>query len=132
MPANLKVIVMQFRISKTNNGNSTQWAIIPTSGKFEDKVVAVADAVNMSNAHFVAKTCIGTIKSVWGLEIQDPEIYHDRETLRGLSLGKAIYAFPTEVLTLDYDGYWDVAKRKCSRARRLLCFCDAIYAKGAE
>ena len=43
MPANLKVIVMQFRISKTNNGNSTQWAIIPTSGKFEDKVVAVAE-----------------------------------------------------------------------------------------
>ena len=78
---------MQFRISKTNNGSSTQWAIIPTSGKFEDKVVAVADAVNMSNAHFVAKTCIGTIKSVWGLEIKDPEIHHDRETLRGLSLG---------------------------------------------
>ena len=34
---------MQFRISKASNGSSTQWAIIPTSGKFEDKVVAVAD-----------------------------------------------------------------------------------------
>ena len=123
---------MQFRISKTNNDTSNQWAIIPTSGVFEGKVVTVAEAVNMSNVKFVAKTCIGTIKSVWGIEILDPEIHNDRETLRGLSLGKALDAYPNEVLTLDYDGYWDVAKRKCRRARRLLCFCDAIYAKGAE
>ncbi len=121
---------MQFRISKTNN--EMQWVITPLFGKFEDQVVAVADAVNMTNARFVARSCVGEIKAIWGLEILNPEIYHDRETLRGLSLGKAIDAFPTEVLQLDYDGFWDISKRKCTRARRLLCFCDAIYAKGAE
>ena len=46
---------MQFRISKTNN--DYQWAIIPLFGKFDEQVVAVADAVNMTNSRFVARSC---------------------------------------------------------------------------
>ena len=121
---------MQFRISKTNNG--MQWLIVPLFGKFEDQVVAMADAVNMTNARFVARSCVGEIKAVWGLEILNQEIYHDREILRGLMIGKTVDIALPEVLQLDYDGFWDISKRKCTRARRLLCFCDAIYAKGAE
>ena len=121
---------MQFRISKTNNDH--QWAIIPLFGKFEDRVVAVADAVNMTNSRFVARSCVGEIKAIWGLEILNPEIYHDREILRGLMIGKTIDVALPEVLHLDYDGMFDISNRRCSRARRLLCFCDAIYAKGAE
>ena len=121
---------MQFRISKTNN--EMQWVIVPLFGKFEDQVVAVADAVNMTNARFVARSCVGEIKAVWGLEILNHEIYHDRETLRGLMIGKSVDINLPDTLYLDYDGFWDITKHKCTRARRVLCFCDAIYAKGAE
>lgn len=51
--------------------------------------MAVADAVNMTNGRFVARSCVGEIKAIWGLEILD-EIYTIVKPCAALMIGKTI------------------------------------------
>jgi len=120
---------MQFVISKNENNT---WGITPASGAFEGIKIAEAEGINLQAVKFAGRTLIGGIKALWGATVLDEDVYSDMETLRGLHLGGRFDVKLEEKLTLDYDGFTDMANHLCRGAKKVLLIGGHIYARGAQ
>lgn len=118
---------MRFEIIRTQEGC---WNVTALSGRYEEKVVARADGVSMSDVQFSSKAMSGNITAVWGL-VLDECVYDDLSTLRGLQLGKAFDFKTDQRLTPDFDGYCNRANHPVRSAKRVAVIGEEVYAKGA-
>lgn len=119
---------MKFLISKNENG----WNIAPTTGKFQDEVVAKCEAACLQGVQFVGRAMIGTIRALWGTVITQEGVYADQYTLNGLNLtGVFNDEGASSLMEADFDGYNDPSDKLCKFARRVMAVGENVYAKGA-
>jgi hypothetical protein len=119
---------MKFLISKNESG----WNITPTTGRFQDEVVAKCEAVCLQGVQFAGKAMIGRIRALWGTRVVQEGVYADQYTLNGLNLtGVFNDGEGGSLMEADYDGYNDPSDKLCKFARRVLAVGDNVYAKGA-
>jgi len=118
---------MKFLISKNENG----WNITPTTGKFQDEVVAKCEAACLQGVQFVGRAMIGTIRALWGTVITKEEVYADQYTLNGLNLKGVFGDSGGSLMEADFDGYNDPSDKLCKFAQRVVTVGEYVYAKGA-
>lgn len=108
------------------------WGLFPESGRFEGKLVAVADGLSMESVTFVGQEVCGEVIGVWGMEVVEPTIYDDPKTIRGLGLGLHFNMRDQEpVLQACGAFYLDGKAERLVSAKALWVLGDDMQAYGA-
>lgn len=116
---------MEFVIKK----NSNTWNISPLTGAFSGFIVATVDAIDLTSVRVEADRIIGTIKAVWGLQVEEGiNLFDDQETVRALCLNKVFKGVVGSPVDWRSNGIYDLDTNRLLRnCQRMVMFGSRIF-----
>lgn len=119
---------MRIKIQQNNNGT---WRVVPLSGRFEGKCIALADGLSLERVTFEGADICGDVCAVWGLEVTDDLIYFDKGLIGGLRINQPFNMREQHGVEWDRRGYTLVETgQRITGARFLWVLGDEMQAFG--
>ena len=113
-----------------NKNDKKVWDITPNSGRFQGRVVATAEGIDLTSVVVGTNSVVGALKAVWGIQIKD-EVYDDLETIRALGLGRAFTSGAEHPVAWSTKGLYDTDSGKIlRRCQRMVILGSSIFRRG--